>query len=50
MPTKTDRRSIGVTQATKDRLDTYGTYGDSYESIMTRLMDQADELARLKKS
>jgi len=49
MPTKNDRRSIGVITPVKKRLGTYGKYGDSYESIIVKLMDKADELALLKK-
>ena len=35
--------TIKVLKVTKDRLDKYGQFGDTYDDILTRVLDLADK-------
>ncbi|VVB69118.1 Uncharacterised protein [uncultured archaeon] len=35
--------TIKITKATKDRLTKYGTMGDTYEDVLTRILNEYEE-------
>ncbi len=36
--------TIKITKATKDRLTKYGMMGDTYEDVITRILDEYEEM------
>lgn len=43
-----DKTSVGIERSTKDRLDSHGKKGETYDELLNRLMDDAEHLGKVR--
>jgi predicted CopG family antitoxin len=42
----TQKKNISISEETYERLKGYGEFGDTYDDVLKRLMDDADDLKK----
>jgi len=45
-----ENTNIKIKRKTKDRLDSFGKHGDTYDEIITSLMDELEEFREVKET